>query len=754
MVSVLSETPAATCTGAWAFVARLVAGPEELLKGLLEQVEEGFAAVDLPAEVKVPALEYLKLWLSDERFEVYSPAIRSLVDRGKYRLLVDSFYRMLPFGTGGRRGAVGFGPNRMNPYTVTTSVQGHCEFLARRNPGKDLTVVLACDVRVFNDLRGLYEPGTLGELKGLSSKQLSVMSAEVYAANGVKVHMADPEEETFVSTPELSFLIFNLGAYGGLNISASHNPPDDNGAKFYNGAGGQEVPPYDEELVSIASSVREAVSMPFQEAVDRGLVRFLTSEQRMAYVDLNVSLSTDSTAREARVAFSPLHGTGITTVVPVLEKAGFEVTVSALQSTFDGAFPSVPYGTANPELPSAMEEVIRTARLHGCDIAMATDPDADRIGIAVPDRAGQWQCMTGNQIGVLMAHHILTVRRGSGLLRSSNFVIKTEVTTELVARLAEAFGVRCIGHLLVGFKYIGDVLDHIERCGRWRDFHARPTDFLMAMEESHGVLASELIRDKDAANGALILAEAASLCKREGMTLHDRLMGIYKEFGYYGTGLKSVIMEGAPGLADIRAIQASLRTSPPRRIGGRKVLKFHDRQDEKGVFGPIKSQTDRDSRDVLVFVLEGGSRLVLRPSGTEPKNKTYVEIPTRPLGADASDDALAARIAAVDLEIRQLLGDWEVEMMARIGVQYPPYATHFADSLPLTKKVLFVARVEPELREMVVNRAAPGLAAERLIKLLQDIGPIELLRPGLERMALEWSSLERNYWEKVMGRIV
>jgi phosphoglucomutase len=724
------------------------------VEGLLQDAQRGFQAVQLDDKLKDAALSNLQEWLCDERFALYRPAIVSLIEDGRYKLLVDSFYRMLPFGTGGRRGAVGVGPNRINPYTVTTSVQGHSQFLKLRFPEASLHVVLAADVRCFADMKELYRPGTLGPLEGMTSRSLCQMAAQVYAANGIRVVMADPRENTYVSTPELSFLIYDLQAHGGLNISASHNPPDDNGAKFYNAAGGQEVPPHDEELVKIASQVREALTTGFNEAVDQGLIHFLTREQRMSYIDANLSISLDRSARSAKVAFSSLHGTGITTAAPVLERAGFSVAIVRSQETFDGAFPAVPHHVPNPEVPSAMEAVIDVARREGCDVAMATDPDADRLGVAVPDNAGDWQCLTGNQIGILMAYHILETRKQAGLLLPSNYVIKTEVTTNLVANIAEAYGVRCIGHLLVGFKYIGDVLDQIDRTGRWNgEFQARSTDFLLAVEESHGVLATEVIRDKDAANGALLIAELASICKDQGSSLYQQLQSIYKKYGYFGTGLKSVVMEGAAGLANIAAIQKRLRESPPTHIAGIKVLEFHDRQDEKGTFGPIKSQTDRESRNVLVFVLEGGARLVLRPSGTEPKNKSYLELAASPVGSDAGDDKLPAQIDEVNRKLDEILTGWVVEMLACIGTRLPPYATRFADSVPLSRKLLFVNVIDPEIRHIVVSRVDPRIAVERVQKLLLRIASLDLLRGGLKAMGEGLDRTDREYWDEVVNRL-
>jgi len=719
----------------------------------MQTVIAGLGKIKVADRVKDAAAANVEAWLSGSLFLPYRPAIISMIERGEFSLLLDSFYTMLPFGTGGRRGAVGVGPNRMNPFTVTTSVQGHCEFLRTRFPNAKLSVVVAADVRCFTDINDLYDRTKLGELYGMTSKRLSMLAARVYAANGVTVHMVDPTDETYLSTPELSFLIFNLKAHGGLNISASHNHPDDNGAKFYNAAGGQEVPPYDEELIRVASSVREAGMIPFDEAVDKGLVSFLAARQREAYINLNLALSATPEHRDAFIAFSPLHGTGMTTVLPVLEKAGFQVVLARAQQEYDGAFPNVPYRIPNPEFPSAMEEVILTAGQNGCDLALASDPDADRLGVAIPQPDGEWRCLTGNQIGILMTYHILAARKEKGELRSSNYVVKTEVTTEMVARMAADFGVRCVGHLLVGFKYVGDLIDKVERTGRFGDMEAAPEDFLAAMEESHGVLASALIRDKDAANGALLIAELAAGCKARGKTLWDQLLELYRRYGYFGTALKSVVMEGAAGLAKIKRIQQSLRANPPSHIAGRKVVEFYDRQDESGPFGAILSETERNSRDVLVFLLEGGCRLVLRPSGTEAKSKSYAEMAGAPLGESIPDDELQAHFRRINGFLEELLGRWETEMLARLGIDYPAYATHFSGTLPLAGKLYFIKNLEPELETIAASNVDPGIAAERVVKLLRDVGPPEMLREGLVRMADRWPEEQQAYWARVVGML-
>jgi len=706
----------------------------------------------------------LREWLTEPQYAAYRPAIDDLVARESWEVLFDGFRRVLPFGTGGRRGAVGVGPNRINPVTVRDAVQGHCLFLRERfsqvsqasrvseDPRDRLRVVLAADVRAYHDVRGHYSPGTLGPLDGISSIDYCRLAAEVYAGNGVEVHMEDPDSGYYVSTPELSFLIRHKDAHGGLNMSASHNPPDDNGAKFYNREGGQEVPPHDQTLVEAAARVGEIRSVPFDEAVAGGLVHFLPSQDHGAYVDHNVSLSLDPALRGAKVAFSNLHGCGATTVLPVLRAAGFEVVVAEDQASMDGRFPTVPYLTPNPEVPSAMARVVEVARGAGAHLAMATDPDADRLGLAAPGPDGTWKTFTGNQIAALVLAHGLERRAATGRLSTDDYVVKTEVTTDLLRRMAEAAGVRCVGHLLVGFKYIGDVIAEIRNHGHWHDLKADEDNFICGMEESHGVLTTPAIRDKDAAGGALWLAELASAEATKGRTLWDRLYDLYRIHGVHCTALRSVIMEGSAGVQRIQAIQASLREDPPTSVNGRNVEALHDRQDPAGVFGEILSDTDRASRDVLVFALEGGARLILRPSGTEPKNKSYLEMAAPPPGPDATTGDVEAALARLDREAEALLDWWEVDLLRRAGLDFPSYALRFSGLIPLDKKMHFTGTLDPEIRRRL-RGDSPEAVTAWLRGALPEVAALDLLERGLAAFGETLAEESRPAWAAVLDAL-
>ncbi len=695
---------------------------------LLDQIRAGFAKLGLEEALATKALEALAVWAQEPPYAAYRPLLEDLVARGRFAELFDCFWRLLPFGTGGRRGSVGIGPNRMNPITVADAVQGHCQYLKLRFPGEDLLVVLAADVREFHDLLGVFQV-PLGPLAGISSLNFCQQAAEVYAANGLRVLMPSAQEK-YLSTPELSFHIRRRGARGGLNMSASHNHPDDNGAKFYNHEGGQEVPPNDEEMVRIASAVETVHRLPFQAAVDQGLVRFFTPEDQEAFVAHNLSLARcPNLPKRSSVMFSPLHGTGRRTVWPVLEAAGFPVTMPADQAEFSGRFPSVPFAAPNPELPSAMARVMEAAAEAGATIAMATDPDADRLGLAARDHLGHFRAFNGNQIALLLLSHLLEEDAATGRLGPQAFVIKTEVTSDLIRVLAESAKVRCVGHLLVGFKYIGDVLAGVHNQGRWRDLEARDQDFLCGLEESHGVLCTTAIRDKDAAGGALLLAELASRCDARGQTLWTRLNDLYRRFGYFGTGLRNVVMEGSTGVEQIRAIQDSLRRDPPKEIGGLRVLAFHDRMDPAGVFGPILSETDRASRDVLVFELEGRTRLILRPSGTEPKNKTYIEMASEPLGPGASDPEVEAQAAQIGRRLEEVLDAFESLLLGRAGIRWPLFACRLSSMIPLDRKVAFLQQGIPEIEDMLATGELEKLT-ELVREVLAKLGPRELAEKG------------------------
>ncbi len=584
----------------------------------------GLATVAVPDDIRAAAAEHLERWLTAPPFAAYGPAIEALVEAEAWEELVDAFYRVLPFGTGGRRGLVGVGPNRLNPWTVATSVQGHVHWLraggtGEVDPARPIHVVIAYDVRRFTDARGVFPEGIETPVHGLSSRDFAELAARVYAANGVHAHLLGRGSTRWVSTPELSFTIRHLDAQGGLNLSASHNPPDDNGVKVYDGRGGQLVPPHDQRLLDEVARIGDAESLTWDEAEASGFVHALPRGPHDAYVRAVADQAGPGT-RALRVGYTPLHGTGC--VHEILAAAGFDVLLHEAQATPDGAFPTVPGHVANPENPETMAHATDALDV---DVVFGTDPDADRIGCEVL-HDGAWVHLNGNDIAAL----VVFARLDGTHHERTPLVVQTEVTSQLVSRIARHHGAAVIDDLLVGFKYIGEVLRQLEEDGHYGSIEAANVTFLAGVEESHGVLTTAEMRDKDAAGGAIALAALADREKAQGRTLVDVLHDLQTAHGTVRCTQISARFEGATGASQMAALLDRLRSSPPVELAGRAVTAFFDHRDPEGRYGAIRSASDGASRNVLVFHLarrdsDDGARVVLRPSGTEPKVKLYVE---------------------------------------------------------------------------------------------------------------------------------
>ena len=659
------------------------------------RAERGFAGLQVAESLKQNALRALAYWLTEDALAPYRAQLHWLIDAERWSLLLDGFYRVLPFGTGGRRGPVGIGPNRFNPWTLASSVQGHVVYLQERHPGTPLSVVIAYDVRVFQDLRGLYNPNLPNPLLGMTSRDFARLAAGVYAAHGIAVHMLPEDAETYISTPELSYTIRALAASAGLNISASHNHPDDNGGKFYNAQGAQDVPPDDETMANKVADITRVEALDFAAAKASGLLLPVPPRVHEAYVALNVAQSLQPAARRAKIVFTPLHGTADSTVGTVLRRAGFEVVMVDEQATPDGAFPAVPFRAPNPEVPQAMAMGMALAEKVGADAVLACDPDADRIGVCSRTPDGAYRFLTGNEIAVLVTHYKLEQLQRLGRLSARPLVIKTEVTTELLRPITTHFGGTLVGDLLVGLKYHANVLHQIEQRQRYGAVTASLDDFIIAVEESHGILVTPEMRDKDAAGAALLLAELAAWQRQQGRVLLDYLDDIYKRYGYFANLGASMVMSGAEGASRIQQIQDTLRHSPPTEIAGWEVTRAVDHWDEAGVHGPLLSETDRAARDVLAYQLANGARVIIRPSGTEPKNKLYLEVPAPPLGIEASNEELARQKADTDSLAQRLADDFTRQMLATIGVDLPDYALRISALVPLDKRLDFVERFVP-----------------------------------------------------------
>ena len=691
---------------------------------ILDAARVGFAGLDAPPSAQEAAIENLSTWLCDPRFAAYRAAILALVEKARFRPLLDGFYRTLPFGTGGRRGQVGLGPNRFNPWTLTTSISGHAQWLRHTRGDGPIAIAIGYDVRRFDNLRGDLDREVVSPVDGLSSRQFAEIAAEVYAAHDITVFL--PPSDGLLSTPELSFAVRDLDTDGGLVVSASHNHPDDNGIKFYHSHGGQLVPPFDHELGQFIGRVERVERMSLDRATANGLIRTIPSDLHNRYIQANIAISRRPSARNISIVFTPLHGTADTTVGDVLRAAGFPLIVEPSQQAPDGSFPTVPFKAPNPEHETALRRAIDTADAREASIVMGCDPDADRLGVAVRHN-DSWVTLNGNEIASLVCHAALHRHAHTDPL-----VIKTEVTSSLVSRIAESHGARVIDHLLVGFKYIGEALFLLERKGRFGAIEGTVDCFAVGLEESHGVLLSSAIRDKDAAGGALVLAELAAHEASGGRSLVDVLNELMVRHGAVHNSLSSLAMNGATGRARMDAAMASLRSSPPSAIGDRTVVRMEDRQDELGTFGKIRSETDRASRNVLVFTLEKGARLIIRPSGTEPRCKIYVET-TGDVGGD-----LVLLKRRLQVEGKALAHAFIHLVLDRIDLELPDWGLEISDLMSIEDRIQWCHELIPELQTILETE--PDTAIDWMNQQLTG-DTRRQLRPGIEAMARTNSDL-------------
>lgn len=550
----------------------------------------------LRQHVSKAAYDNISLWLREPKYIQYTAEIEQLIRDERWKELEDSFFKVLEFGTAGRRGTVGVGSNRINRVTIGESTQALCLYAvefdeAARKKG----IVIACDTR-------------------LSSPELSRITAEVCAANGFKTYMFD----SFRSTPELSFAVRHLGAAAGIVISASHNPPADNGFKAYWSDGGQLVSPHDKGVLAKAAEIHIIESVDFDEAVSAGDIVIIGDVVDEAYVAAAANEAVGQ-ARDLKIIYSPLHGTGQTNVLPVLKRAGFnDISLVEEQMVPDGSFPTIPSGKPNPQEVSANEMAVEKLIAEQGDIVITNDPDADRVGVVVLHE-GQPMYLNGNQATALAADYVLRKLSEKKQLTSQHYLAKTIVTTDLLQALADSYEVTLYGNLLVGFKYIGELI-------------AQKQDseevFVLGGEESYGLLKGTYARDKDGASGALTLAEAAAELKQSGKTLYTRLLELFIEHGIYEEALVDVQFPGADGFEAMQQLMSKLKTVTPESLAGHVVSAVQDYTTLQRKESDSGKVTDIDciNGNVLVFELgDARRRVTVRPSGTEPKIKLYVQ---------------------------------------------------------------------------------------------------------------------------------
>jgi phosphoglucomutase len=641
-------------------------------------------------------------------------------------LLFDAFWQVLPFGTGGRRGRVGYGANRLNPTTVALTIQGHCDFLRARFPGRnDLTVVLANDVRVFRDVAGTY--AFLGKdhpLIDVSSRSLAKLAAEIYAGNGVTAYITAPDDDrAHLSTPELSFLIGALKAVGGVNMSASHNPPDDNGVKMYDEFGSQPVAPEDQQLLDIMAKVTEIRSLPFAEALAAGRVRPVPGDLHERYLRGYVELYGQyfPPRGDLPVVYTPLCGVGLDTAGDLLTRLGFPMLTPPDEAP-DGSFAVIPFKSPNPEVPQSTEPARAFADRHGSGIVLSSDPDADRVGCEIKLPDGSWYHFDGNQIAAILTYALMLDPAGP---RRKGLVIETLVTTKLIGKIVAARGESdVIDDLLVGFKYVADVLKRLGRDGRYRQVQRRPEELVLACEESHGVIVLPHILDKDSAPACMYLAALYQRLRGEGRTLLDYYIAMLEELGGYETVARSIMMAGAAGMERKDRIMAWLRESPPASIGGHVVRRTADYWDEKA-YGPLVSASEQLPRNVVQLFTD---RFVItvRPSGTEPKLKFYCQLLPDGQTKERGAALLTALRVEADAAARAIYND----LLVPLGVRLGEAGLMLTDLIELDRKRQFESELVPQLRE----RLAGGAFADEAGLLAHLRGETRLLLPGADAL--------------------
>ncbi|MFB9327025.1 phospho-sugar mutase [Paenibacillus aurantiacus] len=560
------------------------------------------------------AVERYEAWLNDATIDAATKEELASIS-GNAKEIEDRFYRDLEFGTGGLRGVMGAGTNRMNPYTVGKATQGLANWLLQR--AEKPSVVIAHDSRN-------------------NSPEFALDSALVLAANGITAYLFP----SLRPTPQLSFAVRSVGATGGIVITASHNPPEYNGYKVYDQNGGQLVPADAEQAIGAIQQVTsfdQVRRISREEAEAKGLLRWLDEEEDRKYIDtvvshsLNADLLKNGLGAAVSVVFTALHGSGNLPVRGVLEAAGFSnVHIVPEQEQPDGYFSTVK--SPNPEEREAFTLAIKLASEVGADIIIGTDPDADRVGAVVRNNEGEYVVLSGNQSGAIMVYYLLSTLKERGQLPANGVVVKTIVTSEMGADIARHFGADVV-NTLTGFKYIGEKMNQYEQSGE--------RTFLFGYEESYGYLAGTYARDKDAVIGSLLIAEAAAYYKSQGKTLYDVLLELYEQFGTYQEQLESRTLKGVDGVQQIQGIMNDWRSNPPAEVAGIAVTKVLDYAPGLDGLPP---------ENVLKFLLEDGSWFCLRPSGTEPKIKVYFAVNggTREEAAAAIGRLTAAVMERVD----------------------------------------------------------------------------------------------------------
>nr|WP_294895472.1 phospho-sugar mutase [uncultured Pedobacter sp.] len=540
-------------------------------------------------------------WLNGNYDAQTKVEIQSLVDNNAITELTDSFYKDLEFGTGGLRGIMGAGSNRVNKYTIGAATQGLANYLIKKYPGEKIKVAIAHDSRNNSDVLGK-------------------ITADVFSANGIHVYFF----KALRPTPELSFAVRKLGCKSGVMLTASHNPKEYNGYKAYGEDGGQFVSPDDKLVMEEVAKIASVDDIKFDAKPEN--ISYLGEEIDEDYLTKITSLSVSPDAikrqKDLKIVYSPIHGTGITLVPAALQRFGFEnVILVEEQTTPDGNFPTVVY--PNPEEKEALTLALKKAQETDADLVLATDPDADRVGIAVKNLKGEFELLNGNQTGSLLVNYMLEAWEKEGKFTGKEYVIKTIVTSYLIDKIAADKNVTCY-NTLTGFKFIGQIMTQLQ---------GKET-FIVGGEESYGYLVGDFVRDKDAVVSAAFIAEMTAFYKDKGSSLYEAMIDMYVKYGFYKEKLVSITKKGKSGAEEIVAMMERFRNNPPKSLGGSKViaLKDYGLRKETNLNNNTTSEIALPKSDVLQFITEDGCIISARPSGTEPKIKFYCSV-NKPLAS-------------------------------------------------------------------------------------------------------------------------
>lgn len=560
----------------------------------------------------------VSVWLSGNYDEATKNAINSLQPDE----LADSFYRSLEFGTGGLRGIMGVGTNRMNKYTVGMATQGFANYLKKTYGSEPISVVIGHDSR--NNSRFFAET-----------------TAGVFAANGVQVYLF----EALRPTPELSYAIRRLGCKAGVVCTASHNPKEYNGYKAYWNDGGQLVPPHDKNVIREVEAITSVDEVNWTGG--EANITLIGHDMDEAYINMVKSLSVYPEVIQAQhdlsIVYTPIHGTGITLVPEVLSRFGFSnVHIVEAQATPDGNFPTVGY--PNPEESETMAMGLAMAKSIDADILLGTDPDADRVGIGVKNHKGEWVLMNGNQTAVLAFAYLIEARKAKGIAKPNDMVISTIVTTAMINEVAKQNGVACY-NVLTGFKWIAELIKEKEA----------NENYVIGGEESFGLMIGNEIRDKDAVSAVALLCEMAAYEKAKGKSLFDKMIELYMQYGFYYEQLISITKKGMNGQKEIAAMMEGFRTNTPKAIDGSEVVEMldYEMQTGKNLLSGETWKLQLPKSNVLQFMTADGSKISARPSGTEPKIKFYFSVHTTLASKEAYDDTFAG----LDQKIQRIIKD-------------------------------------------------------------------------------------------------